>query len=315
MSVQVSVFSLASSAPGQTLCCTLYQPETPPWMSVTVAHGMCEHRQRYHAFAHWLASQGCAVVTYDHLGHGDTAGSAVRLGFFAPHQGWRRLMDDLLLVLRHTGELFPQAPLVLLAHSMGSIVARCTLPEAAPLLKGCVLMGTTGNLAAYPAGVMLSEAIIRQKGHMYRSHLLEKLAFFSYNRHCHPHRTPSDWLSREEWEVDRYRADPRCTFVFTASAFRDLFTLVGRSLQPETFRLPMENNAPGGLPLLLLSGNADPVGSYGKGPRWVARQYRRAGLEQVKVTLYPGARHELLHETNRRQVCEDILAFLREVAL
>lgn len=52
----------------------------------------------------------------------------------------------------------------------------------------------------------------------------------------------------------------------------------------------------------------------GKGVERVARQFREAGLEQVEMRLYPGARHELFNETNRDEVCRDVSAFIRRVA-
>ncbi|MGI6029894.1 MAG: alpha/beta fold hydrolase [Eubacteriales bacterium] len=301
-------FTLSSSAQGQTLHGTHYQPPVPPHCTVVIVHGMCEHRARYDGFARWLCAQGCAVVTYDQLGHGETASSPLRLGFFAPHQGWRRLQEDLEAVVAMARRLHPALPCVVLAHSMGSILTRCWLPHTRQPLAGCILMGTTGSMPLWHTGIGLCDGVIRRRGPLHRSKALEKMAFFAYNSRCHPRRTSHDWLSRENWEVDRYLADPLCTFTFTASAFRDLFTLVGHSMKPEAFSLPSPQ-----LPLLLLAGVADPVGQYGRGPRWAAHQYRQAGMQQVSLQLYPGARHELLHESNRAEVCADIWQFLQEV--
>lgn len=64
------------------------------------------------------------------------------------------------------------------------------------------------------------------------------------------------------------------------------------------------------LPVLLISGDADPIAGGGALIEAVAQRYRDAGLTDVTVKLYPQARHELLNETNRDEVTADVLAFL-----
>ena len=134
---------------------------------------------------------------------------------------------------------------------------------------------------------------------------LERRAFASYNRVFAPAHTDFDWLSRERAEVDAYIADPLCGFTCTAAFYRDLArggVEVGR---PETFAA-----TPVDLPILVVSGSADPVGRDGAGVREVATAYRRAGVREVSLRLYPGARHELLNETNREQVTADLLVWV-----
>ena len=137
------------------------------------------------------------------------------------------------------------------------------------------------------------------------SRLFNALAFGPYQRHFAPNRTEADWISRDVHEVDRYVADPWCGFVCTASFFRDLVT-GGRAVNTAAHAAAV----PAQLPMLLASGDRDPVGAMGRGVQRSATLYRRAGVREVCVILYPGGRHELLNETNRDQVTGDILTWI-----
>ena len=133
------------------------------------------------------------------------------------------------------------------------------------------------------------------------------MAFGSYNRSFEPARTPNDWLNRDAAEVDRYRAEERCSFLFTLNGYDSLFAGLARLCDQKLLaRVPKD------LPLLFLSGDDDPVGDKGRGVRRAAQSLRDAGVRQVAVKLYPGARHELLVELNRQEVFADIRAFIEQ---
>lgn len=274
---------------------------------VCISHGMCEHRQRYADFARFLARKGYVVAVHDHLGHGESAPKPEELGFFGETDGPQHLIDDLHTVITHVRRGYPQLPCFLLAHSMGSFIARCYLSRWGEELSGAILMGTSGTNPLCGAGIMLAEGIITSQGPMHRSHMLEETAFVAYNSHIENQRTPFDWISRDEGIVSRYMADPLCNFIFTAVGFRDLFLLLKQATQPETFV-----QTPDDLPILLMSGDGDPVGDYGAGPLEVKNRYLAAGKKNVSLHMYANARHELLNEINRAQVWQDILTFLED---
>ena len=114
-----------------------------------------------------------------------------------------------------------------------------------------------------------------------------------------------DWLSTDEEQVDRYLSDPLCNFQFSSSAYRDLLRMVYDS---EDIRLA--RRIPKDLPILLVSGDQDPVGEEGRGVLRTEALLRRAGVRQVETKLYPSCRHELVIEKNRLQVAGDILAWM-----
>lgn len=303
---QTEAFTFSSTA-GDTLDGRLWLPDGQPRAVVQLVHGMAEHIDRYERMARWLNAESIAVTGHTHLGHGP---KAAILGHFSDRDGWQRLIDDVHRLRQRTQERFPGVPYFILGHSMGSFVTRCYLREHGEGLAGAILCGTgyfsRGKLTA---ALLVANLVCFLGGARKPCPLIDRLAFGGSNRPFAPSRTAFDWLSRDEAEVDRYIADPYCGFPFTGSGYRELF----RGLWRLTDLAPLKQ-IPRTLPLLLISGDADPVGGMGKGVERVARQFREAGLEQVEMTLYPGARHELFNETNRDEVCQDVSAFIRRVA-
>ena len=283
---------------------TWYPTEMPCKGIIQVSHGMTEHFARYEDFAHAMTAQGFAVSGHDHLGHKTSVNSDYELGFFAHEDGWKMLVADLLTHTKKLKEAYPQLPIFLLGHSMGSFVARCYIAGYSKFLDGAILEGTGGPNPAAKSGRLLANVICRTRGDKSHSALLQKLVFGNYLRGITP-RTPYDWISRSHDFIDSYAADPYCTFQFTVGAFQDLFSLVINANCPAAIR-----KVPKEFPLLFLSGEEDPVGSYGEGPRKVAELFRQTGHIDVTLKLYPGARHDLLHETNRAEVIEALSRWL-----
>ena len=295
-------FVLTSTA-GPALDARAWLPEGQPRAVVQLVHGMSEHIDRYDTPARYLASHGYLIVGHTHLGHGPKAEIK---GFFARENGWQRLIDDVHALRERTQREHPGLPYVILGHSMGSFVTRCYLRERAEGLAGCMLSGTGFVPKSTAAtGVAVSSLICLLGGEKKPSELIDKLGFSSSNKPFAPNRTPFDWLSRDDAEVDKYIADPDCGFVFTASGYRDLFRGLIRLADLTEMR-----SIPKDLPLLLFSGDHDPVGGMGEGVRKVAEEFRQAGLTDVTVKLYPDARHETFNELNREEVYADLVRWL-----
>lgn len=283
-------------------------PEGRPRAVLQMTHGMVEYIGRYEELALWLAERGIASVGHDHLGHGGSVNSKEDYGYFGRPDGNRLVLDDLYGVTRWAKAL-PECsglPWFLLGHSMGSFYARQYLCEHGDELEGAILMGTGWQpRAAVVGGRVLCHLLAAFKGWHYRSQLVDKMAFGSYNRSFEPARTPNDWLNRDPAEVDRYRAEERCSFRFTLNGYDSMFAGLARLCDKELLaRVPKD------LPVLFLSGDDDPVGDKGRGVRKAARSLQEAGVRQVEVKLYPGARHELLLELNRQEVFADIGKFI-----
>lgn len=273
---------------------------------VQIAHGMGEHAARYAPFATFLTGAGYAVYANDHRGHGMTAGAAGHRGHFADADGWRLALEDMRRVAAIIAADHPALPLFLFGHSMGSFLARSFILRYGAPLQGVVLSGTGGDPGLLGwLGLALARGEIRVRGARAASGLLTKLSFAGFNAPFRPNRTPFDWLSRDDGEVDRYLADPFCGGYFTAAFFRDLFSGIREVSRPIAV-----GDVPAGLPILLLSGERDPVGNGTRGVRQVADAYRRAGVRDVTCRFYPDGRHEMLNELNRDEVHRDIAGWL-----
>ena len=279
-------------------------PEGAPRGVVQIVHGVAEHIGRYDPVARFLAAHGYLVCGGDHLGHGLTAGG--KFGYFGPKNGWDLVARDIRRLRELEGEKHLSLPYVILGHSMGSFLTRTYLIRWPGTVNGAVLSGTgQESPAAVAFGKALSGTLCKTKGPDYVSKTVNDLSLGAYNRAFRPNRTPSDWLSRDEAQVDLALADPLCNFMPTVGMFRDM--MGGLQFIADRDNLAKMNK---GTPVYFLSGDNDPVGSMGKGVRKVEAMFRSAGCRDITVKLYPGGRHEMFNEINRQEVFQDLLAWL-----
>ena len=283
-----------------------WRPEGPVKGTVQIAHGIAEYVERYDAFMQFLASAGYAVFANDHIGHGKSATNASDLGYVGESNGWNAMVADMLTVHELAAREYPDVPHFMFGHSMGSFLTRTFLITHGEVLSGAILCGTGHQLLpVIMGGRAVTNLEMRRHGASYRSDLLNKLMFGNYNDGFDEVRTSCDWLSRDPAVVDAYIADPLCGFVPTAG-------LVSEMLRGLNFITAKRNidRMPKTLPVLFISGDADPVGEEGKGVLRAYKMFLDAGMSDVQMKLYPNARHELLNEVNRAEVYDDVLAWL-----
>ncbi len=303
-------FYLESDEKGQRLHGVSWQPEEGRVKAVLqIVHGMVEYVERYEEFARFLAGQGYAVIGHDHLGHGKTAASEEELGYFADKDGDRHVIADMYRITCTGRETWPGVPLVILGHSMGSFFTRKYLTRYSRKVDGAIIMGTGFmGLPLVAFGKFVAGMICRVRGSRHRSRLLYQLTLGGNNKRIRELRTGNDWLSTNEESVDAYNQDPFCTFIFTAGAYRDFFTVLTDLAAKKNFDTMNRD-----LPMLFVAGEEDPVGNYGKGVRACYHQFESLGFRDLSIKLYPGDRHEILNEKDRRQVYEDLAAWLDRV--
>ena len=282
----------------------LLVPENPKGI-LQIAHGMTEHIGRYEAFMRYLAENGFIACGHDHLGHGTTAENGCEHGYFASKDGHKLLCEDVVLFGNAVREEYPDLPLILLGHSMGSFIVRGAVRSHPSACDALIVMGTSGKNPLALPGLLMSKIICKIKGEKFSSPFVLSVAFSSYNKYTESEH-PYAWLTRDEEELKKHDADPFCAFSFTVSAMCDLIRLQSRCNKRDWFK-----RFPKNLPVLLVSGDRDPVGNYGKGAEEVFRRLRAAGVKGVSLKLYSGMRHEILNEIGKESVWEDILDFLR----
>lgn len=270
-----------------------------------IAHGMAEHIGRYNRFASFLTKQGYIVYGNDHRGAGKTAGVMENVGFFADNGGFQRVVQDLRQLTGIIRENHTDLPVFLFGHSMGSLLVREYISGSCDLIKGAILSGTPRNPGLMgKVGEFLAKMQSSFQGKRTKSRMLDKMTFGSFNSRFKPNRTDFDWLTRDNAEVDKYIEDPYCGNIYSAGFFFDLF-----HGSIELFKPEKQRSTPNSLPILLFSGEFDPVGGAGKVEK-VAQTYLESGSSDVSVKIYPEGRHEMLNETNKEEVFQDVITWL-----
>ncbi|WP_440894686.1 alpha/beta hydrolase [Amphibacillus sp. Q70] len=274
-----------------------------PLAIVQLAHGMAEHSGRYHEFAKFLVSHGFIVYANDHRGHGRTGEKMGTMGFLADKDGFERAVEDLKTINDQIHHTYPNLPVFMLGHSMGSFLVRRLIQRYSNAVDGVILSGTgAGKGLIGKLGRIMAKFEIKRLGAKSESPLMDKLSFGQFNKKF---KDSESWISSDPETVQIYQDDPYCGFISTAKFFEDL--LSGIELIHKRTEIARIDQS---LPFLLISGTADPVGNNGKGVKQVVKIYKRAGIQSIDLILYPNGRHEMLFETNRDQVMKDILSWL-----
>jgi alpha-beta hydrolase superfamily lysophospholipase len=273
--VEPERFSL-TAPDGAALACYRWSGGGMPRGVVQIAHGRGEHALRYAAFADVCMQAGLTVYANDHRGHGRTAGFG-QLGDFGP-AGFLGLAADMAVLTRTVRERHPGIPIILMGHSMGSFAAQMYVRDHAALLAGLVLSGSAALDLRYAGSV----------------------GPIDYNACFQPQRTECDWLSRDETAVDAYIADPLCGFPLKPDSQASMAAAA-------PLMVPIANMD--GLPVLLLTGDHDPVNGNLRWFHPLVDRYAAAGAI-VTSQVYPDGRHEMLNEINRDEVTVALVAWL-----
>ena len=281
-------------------------PDAEPRAIVQIIHGIAEYIDRYDEFMSFLADNGIIAVGTDHLGHGKSIESEEQTGFFAYDNGWDYVVRDEEVLRLAMHENYPELPIIVFGHSMGSFMARTLLIRYPDAFNAAIISGTGNQGAALVnGGLFMGNLVTGLKGAHHYSKFLNNLAFGSYNEIYDNPKTEYDWLSRDEANVQKYIDDPLCGFIPSCSLFRDMMTGV-KFITNKKHLTAMNKD----MPVYFMSGDMDPVGECGKGVQKAYNNFLEAGMKDVSIKLYPGGRHEMLNEINKDEVYTDILAWL-----
>ena len=286
---------------GYELALRFYEANEPKTV-VKCIHGMEEYQDRYQPFAEFLQAAGYTVVTADLRGHGK---NAPHLSHIADEDGHLRLLEDEEDILAEIHERYAGIPVVLFAHSMGTIIARVMLQKESREYHKVVLSGYPNPNGAAGAGIFLTEMISSFKGAAGYSKLVDGMVLGPFGKAIPDAKSPLDWLSVNPENVEKYREDPLCGARFTLGSYNALFHLIKLMGEAGKYEEVWKE-----LPILLISGEADPCTGGAKGRADSEAVLRRAGFCEIEVVTLPGMRHEILNETDREDVFRKILSFI-----
>lgn len=277
-----------------------------PKAIIQLVHGMCEHKERYIPFMEFLVSEGFVCVIHDHRGHGGSVKSAEDLGYFYDG-GAEAMVEDIKVVQEWAKEHYPGLPVILFGHSMGSMAVRAFTKRRDDGIAGLIVCGSPSYNPASAFGKLLAGAYAIFCGERSRPKLIQKIAFGVFNRNFSHEGSPNAWICSDRKVVEEYDKDPLCSFQFTANGFRNLFVLMADAYAAKGWMLAHRD-----LPVLFVSGEDDPcmvnLKEFGK----ATDNMRKAGYRNVSAITYPGMRHEILNETGKAKVWNDILAFIEK---
>lgn len=282
-------------------------PDEKPVCILQIVHGMAEYVERYEEFAEFLVQHNILVVGEDHLGHGGSIGNNPK-GYFCRRDPATVVVRDVHRLKKLTQEEYPGIPYFIMGHSMGSLITRNYISRYGSGINGAIISAT----AMTPKALLIfSGAIMRIlaffQGTKHPSKFLDKLGFGSYLKQIDNPVSSFDWISKDEKEVEKYNASPLCGFLFTINGF---FTL--RELNLRLYAKDCLTNIPDALPISFVYGSEDPVGEYGAAVKRVYDSYLARGMKKVSIKCYEGDRHELLNETDRETVMNDIYGWLMD---
>ncbi|GAK14715.1 alpha/beta hydrolase [Geomicrobium sp. JCM 19039] len=282
---------------GTDLFVRKFEPDHFPKKIVLIAHGLAEHSGRYERFANVLNKASAVVYAHDQREHGETGGT------FPESDVIDLMADDVHTLFEKATSEYPDIPVYVFGHSMGTVVVRRFTQ---------VYKGITGAILCAPVHLLDEAASVRDfakeqasiHGRGERNEAVIGQTFGSFNTPFEPARTAFDWLSRDDKEVDKYIEDPLCGGAATLGLMHDMMNAA-----LENDKLANVEKMDRDLPVLILSGDKDPVTDFSDGAVHMKRRFEDVGL-QVELRDYAEARHELLNETNREQVMDDVVDWL-----
>lgn len=275
------------AADGLTLATYRWNAVDTPKAIAQIAHGVGDHARRYDNVAAALSGAGYVVYSHDHRHHGATARSVADLGATGA-DGWAQLVADVGRVGQHARAQHPGLPLVLVAHSLGSFASQQWLLDHSEDYDALAMSGTAALDLLEPA-----------------MNLDEPMELKAFNAPFEPARTEFDWLSRDEAMVDKYIADPLTGFGLDIAGGKALFAGARHVADPDRLAAMRKD-----LPIYVVVGDMDPVNGQLALVNVLVERYRTAGLRDVTLQAWPGARHEVFNETNRDEIIAAMVGWL-----
>ena len=272
---------------------------------VQIIHGMAEHSKRYENFAHFLNRQGFIVYADDHRGHGNSLEDDEAFGYIG-EDGFNNIVEDEKIISDFIKKKHKELPLYIFSHSFGSFIGQEYIIRYSNTIDGIILSGSAKQDGLdVRAGRVLASIQNKVFNDQSEAKLIDKLSFGSFNKTVDYQQTKFDWLSRDQQEVEKYIADDFCGFVSPINFYYYLFKGFKTLYQPDRLAGISKD-----LPILVISGDKDPVGKYGKSVKNLYQQYQDLDIKNISLKLFPNGRHELVNETNKEKIFHYIFHWL-----
>lgn len=301
-----TVISYESFREGKTVRAFIYEGEGEPRGIIQILHGLAEHIGRYREFIAYFTARGYIVCGNNHLGHGEGYSGEDR-GYFGEERGWEALMQDAVTLSEYMLERYSYLPIMYFGHSMGSFLARSIHLSGLFCPDGMILSGT-GQLPPLlvACGRLVGKMLVRRhKTKRVESKLMTALTVGGYGKKFKGE-DKNAWISSLPDEVEAYSADPLCGYPVKLGLYCDMLEGIAFVIDRKAV------NQSETIPIFLVSGEDDPVGDMGKGVKKAFRAYAKAGFDDLSMILYPGVRHEFLHDSIKEVALSDIEAWLSE---
>lgn len=301
----MKTFTLPASSDGLELSVMLTGPEGKASGIVQLVHGMCEHKERYLPFMEFLSSQGFVCIIHDHRGHGASVKCAEDLGYMY-NGGWEAMVEDIRVVSEWVRREHPGLKLTLFGHSMGSMAVRSFAKRYDSMIDRLFVCGSPSDNPAKGAGKMLAGIIGFIRGDRFRPAMLQKLSFGAYNKPFSSEPYHSAWVCSDKDVLEAYHKDPLCQYVFTVNGFRNLLSLMADCYSTKGWT--MQNPS---MPVHFISGSEDPCMVSHEAFEDSVRMMKDLGYGNTSSKIYEGMRHEILNETRKDKVWNDVLELLK----
>jgi alpha-beta hydrolase superfamily lysophospholipase len=295
-------YTITSNQDNLKLSVLEYVPEHPKAI-IQIAHGMTEHKERYEELMESLSKEGFICCINDHRGHGKSIIEEKDHGYFYDSTG-TYIVEDLHQITNHLKDEYPNLPVYLIGHSMGSLVVRKYIKKYDKDIDKLIICGSPSQINFIDGGIFFAKLIKLFKGDRYRSKFLQKITFNGFDKRF-KEKTPNSWINSDPAEVKKYNRDKKCGYIFTVNGFLNLYYLLKESYS----RRGWELNNPD-LPILFIAGKNDPA--IINESAWLNSMtfLREIGYSDIKHILYENDRHEILKEKDQEKVFADIYKFI-----
>lgn len=299
--------SFYSEADGLEISVLEILPDKQPYIGIVqLVHGMSEYKERYIPFMEYLAGMGFVTVIHDHRGHGKSVKSKDDLGYMYG-SGADALLKDISTVNKNIREEYPDIPLVLFGHSMGSLAVRAFAAEHDSCIDMLIVCGSPSNNPARAFGTFVAKVEKIFLGARHRSRLIEALSFGSYAAKFKGEKNPHAWVCSDPEVYREYSESDMCGFTFSDDGYLVLFELMRRAYDTKNWKCTKQK-----MPVLFVAGENDPCIGNPRQYAQAVKEMRRAGYLDVRGKLYPEMRHEILNEKNKEKVYHDIGVYMKK---